>query len=273
MRTTAARRAALGSAAGLTLLALAAPATAATGDAAQLSVLHGVPDLTVDVYVNGELTLDDFEPATLAGPLELPAGAYSVALTAADAADDSEPVLGPVDLPLEAGGNYTAVAHLDADGAPTASFFTNDTSTTAAGEGRLTVRHTAAAPEVDVLAAGEPVITDLANGVEQSLDLPAGTVPAAVAAAGTTEPVLGPVDVPVEEGVNTIVYAWGSLEDGTLDVATQTISGLHSAPGGVPTGLVPVDEPTVPAVALAAGLGALLLAGAFGARRLARSRA
>src|SRR5690606_6096098 len=93
MRTTAARRAALGSAAGLTLLALAAPATAATGDAAQLSVLHGVPDLTVDVYVNGELTLDDFEPATLAGPLELPAGAYSVALTAADAADDSEPVL------------------------------------------------------------------------------------------------------------------------------------------------------------------------------------
>jgi len=271
MSTT--RRAGIGATAGLALLALAAPASAATDAAALLSVLHGVPGLTVDVWVNGERTLDDFEPASLAGPLELPAGTYSVAITAADAEDDSEPVLGPLDLPLEAGGNYTAVAHLDADGAPTASFFTNDISETAAGEGRLTVRHTAAAPEVDVLAGGEAVISGLANGAEESLDLPAGTVPAAVAAAGTTEPVIGPVDVPVEEGSSTIVYAWGSLEDDTLDVATQTITGLHSAPEGVPTGLVPVDEPTVPAAALAAGLGALLLAAAVGARRLARTRA
>lgn len=271
MSTT--RRAGIGATAGLALLALAAPASAATDDAAQLSVLHGVPDLTVDVWVNGERTLDDFEPASLAGPLELPAGTYSVAITAADAEDDSEPVLGPLDLPLEAGGNYTAVAHLDADGAPTASFFTNDISETAAGEGRLTVRHTAAAPEVDILAGGEAVISGLANGSEESLDLPAGTVPAAVAAAGTTEPVLGPVDVPVEEGTSTIVYAWGSLEDDTLDVATQTITGLHSAPEGVPTGLVPVDEPAVPTAALAAGLGALLLAAAVGARRLVRIRA
>lgn len=50
--------------------ALALPANAADGDA-MLSVLHGVPDLTVDVYVNGDLTLDDFEPGDLAGPLEL----------------------------------------------------------------------------------------------------------------------------------------------------------------------------------------------------------
>ena len=32
-----------------------------------------------------------------------------------------------------------------------------------------------------------------------------------MAAAGTTEPVLGPVDVPVVEGQVTIVYAVGSL--------------------------------------------------------------
>ncbi|WP_152188468.1 DUF4397 domain-containing protein [Georgenia satyanarayanai] len=272
MSTT--RRAGIGATAGLALLALAAPASAATDDAAQLSVLHGVPDLTVDVWVNGERTLDDFEPASLAGPLELPAGTYSVAITAADAEDDSEPVLGPLDLPLEAGGNYTAVAHLDADGAPTASFFTNDISETAAGEGRLTVRHTAAAPEVDVLAGGEAVISGLANGAEDSLDLPAGTVSASVAAAGTTDPVIGPADVPVEEGTSTIVYAWGSLEDDTLDIATQTITGLHSAPDGVPTGLVPVDEPpAVPGAVLAAGLGALLLAAAVGARRLVSTRA
>ncbi|GAA4727731.1 DUF4397 domain-containing protein [Isoptericola chiayiensis] len=215
--------------------AFALPAAAADGDA-MLSVLHGVPDTTVDVYVDGELTLDDFEPGDLAGPLELAPGTYSVAITAADAEDDSEPVIGPVDLPLEADMSYTAAAHLDAEGSPTATLFTNDTSQIAAGEGRLTVRHVAAAPAVDVLAGGDPVIEGLENPDEQVLDLPAGTVSAAVAAAGTTEPVLGPADVDVAEGVNTIVYAWGSLDDDSLALATQTVEGMHSAPGGVDAG-------------------------------------
>lgn len=224
---------ALSATAGLAIAA-AAPATAANH--ATLSVLHGVPGLTVDVWVNGERTLDDFTPGSLAGPLELPAGTYTVAITASDAADASSPAIGPVDLPLESGLNYTAVAHLTAGGDPTATLFTNDISQTAAGQGRLTVRHVAAAPAVDVLAGGSPVITNLANPSEQVLNLPAGTVSAAVAATGTTDPVLGPTDVTVAEGVNTIVYAWGSLEDDNLAIAAQTITGLHSAPAGVPSG-------------------------------------
>ena len=95
---------------------LAAPAYAA--DSVKLSVLHEVPGLTVDVYVNGERTIDNFKPGTLAGPLNLDAGSYEVAITAADADDDSDPAIGPVDLDLKAGGNYTAVAHLDEGGDP-----------------------------------------------------------------------------------------------------------------------------------------------------------
>lgn len=261
MRTRFAVPAIAGAAA---LALLAVPAQAQSSGAAMLSVLHAVPDTPVDVYVDGELTLDDFQPGDLAGPLELPGGTYTVAITAPDAADDSEPVIGPVDLELENGGNYTAVAFLDADGAPTASLFMNDTTETAAGEGRLTVRHVAAAPEVDVLAGDEAVISGLANGAEETLDLPAGTVSAAVAAAGTTDPVLGPADVPVTEGTLTIVYAWGSLEDDTLALATQTIEGLHSAPGGVPTGEVEVRTglPAALWVAMiAAGLGLVGLIG------------
>jgi len=240
MQRTARRSATLASSfAALAVVSLgpAAPATADAGQDAVLSVMHGVPDTPVDVWVDDELTVDDFQPGDMAGPLDLPAGTYSVAITAPDAEDTSEPVIGPVDLDLEAGGNYTAVAHLDAEGAPTATLFTNDLSATAAGEGRLTVRHTAAAPAVDVLAGGEAVISGLENPDEESLDLPAGTVSAAVAAAGTTDPVLGPTDVEVADGVDTIVYAWGSLDDDTLAVATQTIDGLHSAPGGVPAGI------------------------------------
>ena len=35
---------------------------------------------------------------------------------------------------------------------------------------------------------------------------------------------------------HTIVYAWGSAEDENLELAVQTISGMHSAPSGVPGG-------------------------------------
>jgi len=252
-----------GIAAGAFIAAAAAlPASAAEGDA-QLSVLHAVPGVTVDVYVNGALTLDDFTPGTLAGPLPLPAGTYSVAITAFDAADAGAPVIGPVDLTLAANGNYTAVAHLDASGKPTATLFTNDTATLAAGEGRLTVRHVAAAPAVDVLAAGSPVITNLANPGESVLTLPAGTVSASVAATGTTAPVIGPADVDVAEGTNTIVYAWGSLADGNLALAVQTIGGLHSNPGGVPAGnagLVATNQPADSTGLLVGGALALLLA-------------
>src|SRR5690606_34621314 len=179
MHRTARRSVAIAGATSLVALgALALPAQAATDDGASLSVLHGVPDTPVDVWVDGELTLDDFQPGDLAGPLDLPAGSYSVAITAPDAADASEPVIGPVDLRLEGGTSYTAVAHLDAAGTPTATLFTNSTEPTAAGEGRLTVRHVAAAPAVDVLAGGEAVVTSLENPKEAVLDLPAGTVSA-----------------------------------------------------------------------------------------------
>ena len=112
-------------------IAVLAPLSAAAMDApsgAELSVLHAVPATPVDVYVNGALTLDDFEPGDLAGPLELAAGDYEVAITAADAMDDSAPILGPVTLTLADGGDYTAAAHLDAAGTPTVTAFENDTS-------------------------------------------------------------------------------------------------------------------------------------------------
>jgi hypothetical protein len=261
-----------GSVAGtIAALALSAtPAAAISPTTADLYVLHAVPATPVDVYVNGTLTLDDFQPGALAGPLDLPAGSYSVAITAANAPDASAPVIGPVDLTLAAGSSYTAVAHLDPAGAPTATLFTNDVSTTAPGQGRLTVRHVAAAPAVDILAGGTAVVTALANPAEAKLDLAAGTVSAAVAATGTTQPVIGPADVAIADGVNTIVYAWGSLEAGTLALATQTIGGLHSAPNGVPAGEagLAADMDTAPLVWSIAGmLGFLLVLVAAGARR------
>lgn len=265
---------ATGLAAGVLLAAAAAAvpaatASAATGDAT-LSVLHAVPDVTVDVYLDGKRALDDFTPGTLAGPMMVPAGAHQLAITASDAADASEPVIGPVDVTLDAGGNYTAVAHDDTSGKPTATLFTNDVSATPAGQGRLIVRHVAAAPAVDVLAGGEAVVSNLSNPDEQALELPAGTVSASVAATGTTDPVIGPADVAVTAGADTIVYAWGSLDDQNLALATQTISGVGGTPNGVPAGnaglvatnrtdTVGIVGGTTAALAAAVAIGAVVL--------------
>ena len=57
---------------------LAGPASAASDS--MVYVVHGIPGQPVDVYVNGKKTLDTFAPATVAGPLTLPAGTYDVAL-------------------------------------------------------------------------------------------------------------------------------------------------------------------------------------------------
>lgn len=235
MRKTPIAAGALSLAAALTF---AAPAQAGGWhhhgeDPAKLSVLHGVPGLTVDVWVNGNLTLDDFKPGTLAGPLELAAGDYKIAITGSDAPNADNPVIGPVTVELDDGGNYTAVAHLDAGGAPTATLFTNDTKAPRNdNKGKLTVRHVAAAPAVDVLAGGTAVIEGLSNPDEATLKLKAGTISASVAAAGTTAPVIGPADITVEGGKNTIVYACGSLADGTLAAAVQVVDSEKKWRGG-----------------------------------------
>lgn len=227
---------AAGIAAGVVLAAgFAVPAQAISASSADLSVLHAIPDTPVDVYVNGALTLDDFQPGDLAGPLDLPAGSYDVAITASDAADASAPIL-EATVELAAGKSYTAVAHLTDAGAPTVTPYENDIATTAAGEGRLTVRHVAAAPAVDILAGGTPVVQALVNPDEATLNLPVGTVSAAVALAGTTDPVIGPADVAIQDGVLTIVYAWGSAEDANLALAVQTVTVGHTVPGAVISG-------------------------------------
>lgn len=236
-----------------------APASADDGESA-VSVLHGVPGLTVDVYVNGDELIADFTPGTLTDPMMLAAGTYDIEVYAdGDTPDSAEPAISAEGLEVPGGADLTLAAHLDEGGAPMLSAFVNDVSQTAAGEARLTVRHAAAAPAVDVRAGGAPVIEGLTNPDEQVLDLPAGTVSADVVLAGTEDVVLGPADLNLAEGTNTIVYAWGSAEDGNLDLAVQTIEGLHSAPEGVPSGQGGLaDNGALLVLALAGAAGAVI---------------
>ena len=111
----------------LVALGVAAPAASAQEGNATVVVVHGIPDTDVDVYVNDELTLDDFTFETVTDPLSLPAGDYDLAVRAADA----DRVRGSAprgDATLTAGANVIVIAHLTEAGEPTLTPFVNDTA-------------------------------------------------------------------------------------------------------------------------------------------------
>jgi hypothetical protein len=261
----------LGIATGFAVLGPIGPADAAEN--ASVTVVHGIPNTPVNVFVNDKLTLQNFKPGTVAGPLSLPAGSYAVKIFAAsNTAGTGTPVI-QATAQVPAGANVSLVAHLTAAGKPTITPFVNDVTRLAPGQARLIVRHTAAAPAVDVRAGGTPVIKGLTNPQQKVLNLPAGTVNADVVLAGTSTVALGPADVDLTEGTATIVYATGSAADKTLALVVQKISGLHSSPGGVPAGTGGLaDDGGMPGwLPVTIGLGVLVAAG--GAVRMARTRA
>ncbi len=255
------------------LMAVAAPSGAA--GPAKVSVVHGIPNTPVNVFVNGKSTLQDFKPGSVAGPLDLAAGTYTVTIfPASNTKGTGTPVI-KATASVTAGNNYSLVAHLTTAGKPTLTAYQNDVSKVAAGKARLVVRHDAAAPAVDVRANGKVAFANLTNPNQAKADLPAGSIKADVVLAGTSTVAIGPATLDLGEGTATIVYAIGSATGKTLALVTQTIDGLHMAPGGVPAGSGGLldRDPGTPGWVWFAGASALLVAllGAGGAYRLTRT--
>jgi len=249
----------------LMLLALPAGAVLAQTTDGTVTVLHGIPGdggFPVDIYVNGDYSapfIPGLEFTEFAGPVTLPAADYSIEIYAAGADPTStDPALGPLSVTLPAGANATIEAHLDESGGATASVWVNDISEIAAGDTRLTVRHTAAAPTVDVLANDSVLFSALSNPNQAAADVPAATYNAKVVPTGATEPVVFEADLALAEGTSTIVYAIGSLDGGSFTVAVQTITGLGVAPTGVPTGTAGLVADGLPIALAIAGAAALI---------------
>jgi hypothetical protein len=228
----------------------------------QVIVVHGVPGLAVDIYVNGDLTFENSEFGDVFGPLALPAGDYEIEIfaTGADPAVDMPALATEDPIALPAGAVATIAAYLAEGGAPTLGAFVEDNSTIAAGQARVTARHLADFGAVDVLANDGAVFSGVTNGQGGDADVPADTYNIKITAAGDPATVAFDQDVPLAEGTNTIAYAIGSVSGSTFQVVTAAITGLAEAPEGVPTGdagLSTSMSPLVPLALAAAGLLAL----------------
>lgn len=211
-------------------IAGAAPAYASSNKTGTVTVVHGVPGLTVDVYVNGALTLPNFKPFTVTDPIKLPEGTYNIVIVPAGGDPANPAISGSAFLP--AGANVSIVAHLTAAGSPTLSVYVNDLKDLKPGKARLVVRHDAAAPAVDVKLFKRDklvgILSDLSNPNEKSIDVRSGRYTASLSPAGQDQTtVFGPAPLKLKPNTETIVYAVGSLNDGTFTLLTQTIRVRH----------------------------------------------
>jgi hypothetical protein len=188
-------------------------------------VVHGIPGLPVDIYIDGHLFVKNFMPDSIAGPLVGPANRQAYVVIVPAGGNPANPALA-ANVSFAAGANVAIVAHLDANGAPTLSIFDNDFSRTSST--RLIVRHTAAAPAVDALffpgTSGELRVGPLSNGQQTVANLAPGSYTAALVPTGTSTAVYGPFTQTLEAGKAYVVYAIGSLADGTFKTLVQVVS-------------------------------------------------
>ncbi|MDF1700854.1 MAG: DUF4397 domain-containing protein [Planctomycetota bacterium] len=230
----------------VSLLCALAPWASASEDTAAVTVVHGVPGLTVDVYVNGALTLENFEPGTITDALPLPAGDYSVVIVAAGG-DPANPAIEGA-ASVKAGDRVSMVAHLAADGTPSLAAFADDLDRGARGQGRLIVRHVAAAPPVDAALARTlwrwrhpaGTLENLVSGTQAQVDAWAGRYEASLLPAGTDTVAFGPAPVRIKQDRATIVYAIGDLAGGSFQLLVETrelrdqtaaVTVVHGVPG------------------------------------------
>ncbi len=217
---------------------------AAAQDApATLRVLHGIPgrdvspaldpELPVDVLVNDSVCLlSGFTFPNLAGPFTIPAGSYNIKISLANTlAPCGNDAVVDADVPVEAGENVTIAAYLTADGMPTAGKFVNDFSAPEAGDARIIAHHLAAAPTVDILARlGFPpgtvtFVPGASNGAQAMGMAPEGSLTLQIAPAGTGKSIFNRT-VRLRAGLTYLVFAVGSLENGTFTLLVEPIGGL-----------------------------------------------
>lgn len=238
-------------------------------------VIQGVPRSSVDVTVDGRTVKRAVQPKAVVGPLNLTAGRHMITFSTTGWKVSSVVTISH--------RSSDVVLHWPADLAnkPVVTVFGNDLAPVGMDKGRLTVAHTAVVPPADVRVDKKVLFANIANGEFVTAEVPGGTYSVDVVPTGqTTNPLLGPVMLPVKPGVLTRVFAIGQPSNGSMDAVVQVLPLAKSgspSPGSVNAGSAGlVATSTSPAdtrpgaTSLALVVGALTLLGTLFA--LARRR-
>lgn len=205
--------------ASLALLASApAPAGSAAPRPALVTVIQAVPGATVDVAVDGRRMAGGAEVGAVLGPFELAPGTHDVSFSGNGVDVEST-------LTVRSGAASDVVLHLPAEvgGAPVVHSYAAPTGAIGPGKARVMLAHTATVAPADVEVDGQTVFTNIANGEFADADVPGGTIEVALLPSGSAgEPILGPLEVSLEAGTLSMIYAYGNPRRGSMNVIAHT---------------------------------------------------
>jgi hypothetical protein len=214
--------------------------------AGKVFVIQGVPGASVDVTIDGKTVDTGAEAKAVLGPVSLTDGRHTITFSS-----DQWTVTSSFQVHTR---SSDIVLHWPAEigPKPETTVFKNDIAPVAAGKGRLTVAHTAVVPPADVRVDQKVLFSNIANGEFVSAQVPAGTYSVDIVPTGQdTDPLLGPVDLPVKGGVLTRVFAIGQPTNGSMDAIVQVLPLRQTgskAPSQVEAGSAGlVAVPNVPA--------------------------
>jgi hypothetical protein len=198
------------------------PTLEITDNRALVRVTHASPDApSVDVAVNGTTALTSVPYPVSSDYLPITAGSTRLQVKAAG----TETSVIDATVPLSALKSYSVFAVNFVSGIEPL-VLEDDRTAPASGKARLRVIHGSAdAPAVDVAVSGSVAVANLAfKGASAYLEVPAGTYPVEVRAAGTTTAVLS-TNLTLEAGGVYTVLAKGTLT--TLPAAPFALKVLR----------------------------------------------
>lgn len=212
------------------VFALTLLVSASAAEAARVFIIHGIPGVPVDVYatlagapIPATPTIAAFQPKSI---VDLTAGPATVDIrifAAGANPQTASPVIAVLGAAVPGPGEISILAHLDGAGAPTATIYRNDNSAPLPGAARVSVRHAAQAPAVQLAAGGVPKLA-LTNPYFGDLEVPAGvSIPLQLQVPFSGAAITPTVPLAFNAGVRYFVYAIGSVSGGTFDFIVQAV--------------------------------------------------
>lgn len=213
---------------------VAVPADAAVG--ANLYFVQGLPGRTLDISVDGRQVASGVAGGKLVGPFGVAAGKRMIT------AEQGGKVVIRRAVTAGSGASLDVVIHqpVSPAGAPLLTTYVNKLTAVPKGKAGLRVAHDAAVGPADIRVNGKVLFSNVANGESLDVVVPAATYKVDIVPTGATSPVvLGPLDLPVQAGYLTRVFAIGAPSQKTMTVALGTIkvpAAGSDKPGLVNTG-------------------------------------
>ena len=233
-------------------------ATTVAPAAGAVTVVQALPGREVSVSIDGRQVAEGASVGDLLGPFDLAAGTHEISFSGDGVSVDTS-------LDVSADASSDVVLHLPAEvgGDPVVHSYRAPTRPIGPDKARVLLAHTATVAPADVEVDQQTVFTNIANGEFADADVPAGSIEVALLPSGTDgDPILGPLDVSLEAGTLSMIYAYGNPRDGSMNVIAH-VSDLASdgsvRPSRIDTGSAGLVRGPVAAVGAASGAGGALV--------------